>query len=36
MQVEGLERGQMYEFRAVVKHPVITLFGLTRPFVQGQ
>jgi alpha-L-fucosidase len=31
--VEGLDPGVIYEFRAVVKHPLITLYGEEKPLV---
>ena len=30
-QAKGLEPGRPYEYRAVVKHPLITLFGISQP-----
>ena len=30
-QAKGLEAGRPYEYRAVVKHPLITIFGISQP-----
>jgi alpha-L-fucosidase len=32
IQVRGLERGRAYDYRAVVKHPLITLYGEEKVF----
>ena len=30
-RAKGLEPGRPYEYRALVKHPLITIFGMNKP-----
>jgi alpha-L-fucosidase len=32
MEISGLKAGQSYEYRAVVRHPAVTLYGATKSF----
>ena len=35
-EAKGLDSGRPYEYRAVVKHPLITLFGMTTPLGEAE